>query len=508
MTVAERSHRGWTVVAIAAGVPIVLAAVGALASRPIADDYWFEANLTTAGNLPEAFSLGIRTWSAFYSMYALLTTGAAAGRAVGAEVYYPLASLLVLALFLQACVTVVRLWFREMGVRAPVLPAALLLCGAVFASLATFRYPDAPVLFGALYWQSAWVPHILPILALPTVLSICLRHPVGRWGRLRPESLLLGLVVAGFSFGPASVSLIMAAMFWWVVHRLRGAAASRKVLPGLLNFAAGIALGTALVFALPGTSVRQAAIAAHRQGVTSVEVVAAIAATAREVAASSLLTPAIIVAVLAGFLLRRLAAPHPADTAELHAVRTIRRAIGAGLVLSWLPISVGSYLSYLGFWHWWPLMLLWTAFCATVGWGLAARIPDRQAEDAHPSGRPRLLATGTAGLALAVVVAWSALASGYSASAAWQRRSPFDQNLRSAKEALEPTSDATIKWIALPLPYLDDVRSGASESWTNKNVARWLGVDPEALVVVGVEIPRTTVPILSTLAPDLSAEIS
>lgn len=508
MTVGTRSHRGWTIVAIAAGVPIVLAAVGALAARPIADDYWFQANLTTAGNLPEAVSLGIRTWSAFYSMYALLTAGAAAGRVVGAAVYYPLASLLVLALFLLACVTVVRLWFRETEARAPVVPAALLLCGAVLASLATFRYPDAPVLFGALYWQSAWVPHIVPILALPTVLSICLRHPVRRTGRLRPECLLLGLLVAGFSFGPASVALIMAASFWWVVHRLRGATDSRKVLPGLLNFAAGIALGTALVVVLPGTSVRQAAIAAHRQGMSPVEVVAAVAATAREVAASSLLTPAIIVGVLAGYLLRRLAAPHPADTTELHAVRTIRRAVGAGLVLSWLPISVGSYLSYLGFWQWWPLMLLWAAFCATVGWGLAARIPDSKAEDAHPSGRPRLLAMGTAGLALAVVVAWSGLAAGYSASAAWQRRSSFDQNLRSAKEAVDPTSDTRIEWIALPLPYVDDVRSGASESWTNKNVARWLGVDPDALVVVGVEVPRTTVPILSTLAPLLAADIN
>ncbi len=508
MTVGEFRHRRWTFVALAASAPVVLAAVGALAARPIADDYWFEANLTSAGNLPEAFSLGIRTWSAFYSMYALLTAGAAAGRVVGAEVYYPLASLLVLALFLQACVAVVRLWFRETAVRAPVLPAALLLCSAVLASLATFRYPDAPVLFGALYWQSAWVPHLVPILALPTVLSICLRQPGHRSGRLRPECLLLGLVLAGFSFGPASVALIMAAMFWWVVTRLRGAEAARQALRGLVNFAAGIALGTTLVFLLPGTSVRHAAIAANQQGMTSVEVLGAIASTAREVAASSLLTPAIVVAVLAGFLLRRLAAPHPADSTELHAVRTIRRAIGAGLIFSWLPISVGSYLSYLGFWHWWPLMLLWTAFCATAGWGLAARIANGQSEDAHRSGRSRLLASGTAGLALAVVVTWSALAAGYSASAAWQRRSPFDRNLQAAGEALDRTPDATIEWIASPLPYLDDVRSGASESWTNKNVARWLGVDPDALKVVGVQIPRTTVPVLSTLSPLLAADVN
>jgi hypothetical protein len=319
----------------------VLAAFGALAARPINDDYWFQANLSSAGDVLGASSLGVRTWSAFYSMYAPLTAGAAAGRVVGFEVYYPLASILVLALFLGASVAAVRLWFREMAITTPGLPAALVLCGAVLASLATFRYPDAPVLFGALYWQSAWVPHIVPILALPIILPICLRQAVGRSRFFRPGCLLLGLLLAGFSFGPASVALIMAAMFWWVVRRLRGAEASRQALPGLINFAAGIAVGTVLVFLLPGTAVRQAAVAAHRHGMTSGETVAALASTAREVAASSLLTPAIVVALLAGFLLRRLAAPYPAGIAELCAVRTIRRALGAGLVLSWLPLSVG-----------------------------------------------------------------------------------------------------------------------------------------------------------------------
>jgi hypothetical protein len=51
----------------------------------------------------------------------------------------------------------------------------------------------------------------------------------------------------------------------------------------------------------------------------------------------------------------------------------------------------------------------------------------------------------------------------------------------------------------LPLPFLDDVRSGASESWINQSVGRWLGVDPDALSVVGVEVPITTVPVLSNL---------
>jgi hypothetical protein len=135
-------------------------------------------------------------------------------------------------------------------------------------------------------------------------------------------------------------------------------------------------------------------------------------------------------------------------------------------------------------------MLVWTAFCATVGWGLAARIASGEAGGALQFGRPRLVAMGTTSLALAVVVLWSALATGYSASAAWQRRSPFDRNLQSAGAALDRSSEPKIEWIALPLPYLGDVRSGASDSWTNKNLARWLGVDPDALTVVGVEVLR------------------
>jgi hypothetical protein len=498
----------WTLIALAASVPIVLAAFGAIAARPINDDYWFQANLTSEGDVLGAFSLGLRTWSAFYSMYALLTAGAAASRTVGFEIYYPLASLLVIALFLQACVAVVRMWFREMAITAPVLPAGLLLCAAVLASLATFRHPDAPVLFGALYWQSAWVPHVVPILALPTVLMIILRRPVRRSRFIRPEGVVLGLLLAGFSFGPASVALIMAALFSWVVHQLRGREAFRQVAPGLINFAAGIAVGTGIVFVLPGTSVRQAAIAAHRQGMTSAETLTAIFSTAWEVAASSLLTPAIVVGLLAGLLLRRLAAPYPAGSDELRAVRTTRRALGAGLALSWLPISVGSYVSYLGFWHWWPLMLLWTAFCATVGWALAARIANRQAGATQRSGPSSLLTIGTTRLALAVVVVWGALAAGYSASAVWQRRSPSDRNLQSGKLASDRGPAASVEWTALPLPYLDDVRPGASESWTNRNVARWLGVEADALTVIGVEVPRTTVPVLSTLPPFLAAEVN
>jgi hypothetical protein len=486
--------RRWIIVAVLAGVPIALAAVGALAARPVADDYWFQANLTSAGDPLGAFTLGIRTWSAFYSMYALLTAGAAAGRTAGFAVAYPLASLLLLALLVRGCASAARLWFREVAVSAPVLPGALLLSGAVLASLATFRYPDAPVLFGALYWQSAWVPHLVPVLVLPMILPIILRQRVGP--SLRPGCILLGVVLAGFSFGPASVSLIMATMFWWVVHQLRGAAASRAAFRGLVNFAVGIAVGTATVFLLPGTSVRQAAIAAQRHDV------GAFAATAREVAASSLFTPAIVVALLAGFLLRRLAAPYPADNAEVRSVRTIRRALGAGLVLSWVPISVGSFLSYLGFWHWWPLMVLWTAYCATVGWSLAARLHNERAEEARAPGQRRLASSGTTGLALAVVVVWSGLAAGYSASATWLRRAPFDQNIHAAEAALGRSPAATIDWVALPLPYLDDVRAGAPESWTNANVARWLGVDPDALAVVGVKLPNTTVPVLgSLLAP-------
>jgi hypothetical protein len=56
-------------------VPILIAIVGALAARPIADDYSIEGQLVASGGMTQAFRYWMNSWTSLYSTFAVLNAG-------------------------------------------------------------------------------------------------------------------------------------------------------------------------------------------------------------------------------------------------------------------------------------------------------------------------------------------------------------------------------------------------------------------------------------------------
>jgi hypothetical protein len=499
VTVRHARRREWTVLMLAASIPICLAAFGAVAARPIADDFSNEGIQHSTGGMTQAVSWWMHNWTPLYSMFGALSSGVALERLIGMDVYYPLASLLVLALFVLAAYVVVRCWMTVTGVRLSVVLAVVLLTSAFLGSLASFVRPTEPDLFAALYWQSAWVPHLVPILTLPTVLAGTIRASrFGTWVRAAAAPLvaLAGFVLAGFGFAEAALACVVTVATAWVVHQLRGAAAFRRTAPFLALLVASIAAGAVVVVSLPGASVRAHTEASQHFGILSysgpVQALRVLASDLLHDAVHVLLTPALPIGLVIGYTLRYLVPGHSlADEREVKAVRVLGIASIASLVASFAVVALGDLSTYRAWWHLFTLELMVMLLASVGGWGIAGGVFRADSSRVKRTAPRRILFPLLAGTLL-----WCAASTAAAAHATWARRPILDRNVAAALAASSHATSRPVVWhsvsIGDPTKDISDMRVDPT-AFVNHDVAQWFALAPTDFRVEVVPAPRATV---------------
>jgi hypothetical protein len=476
-----------------AAVPLIIAALGALAARPIADDYAMEGMLTYTGSIWSAFMQWMNAWTSFYSMWAILTVGTAAGRVLGVALYYPMLALSALTIFVVASRVIVRTWSRVSGVKLAVLPATLLLSSALLGGFVSLRRPATPASFGALYWWTIFVPHLLPVLLAPVALVV-----VVRFARLRARSrawplgliaaFLAGFFLAGFAFVETAIVVVATVATAWTIRRLRGSDNARAAVAFLAAMAIGLIVGFLAVLLLPGTSARQSVLAGSGTGIATLHGLSAwpyaIASTARHTLAWTMLSPAPVLGAAVGWTVRRSSTLLAPTEQERHVVRTVGTALGGTAVASWILVTLGDIASYRAWWHLFPLWVQVTLLGALAGWRLAAV--------------QRWTLRGEGGYLTWVVhgllVLWCAAVTFYAASASWDRRAVVDANIAAARAVVSGAASGPVIWQSQSVGGIEDMQPDQSH-WVNYSVAQWFGLHPSDFQVVVRHGRR------STLAP-------
>jgi hypothetical protein len=465
-----------------AGLPILIAAIGALAVRPIADDYAVEGTLSSAGSVSAAFSYWMHEWSAFYSMYGLLTAGAATGRHVGLAVYYPAAALAVLALLVASSWLVTRAWSRLTGVRVSAAGTALL-ASVVLGGLFSLVRPAAPVLFGAIYWQTAFLPHVVPVLLVPLVLAGLLRlaRLPRRWLAVL-VAVIAGFVLAGFAFAETMIVMSATVATAWAIRRLRGPQASRPAVGVLAAMVLGLVIGFVTVYLLPGTSVRQADLANQGIGIRAVHGfmpwLQLIGAAIKTSLAWPVLSPALVLGLAAGWIVRRgLVTPAVSTDEERTVIRVVGTALGATVVASWIVTVLGDIASYPAWWHCLPLWIELVLVGALVGWWLAAR-------RLGPAGGHRSAAAERRGYLRqavpVVVVLWCVSVTALAAAATWDRHSIVDADVAAAQARAAGTTTGPVVWQSQSMADICDME----RDWVQDSIAQWFGLQRTDFQVV------------------------
>ncbi len=467
-------------IGLLACVPPLIVVAGAVVARPVADDYEVESTFQAAGGITRAFSAWMHHWTSAYSMYAVLTVGPRIERTIGTTVYYPLVSLLSLALFVTATMLVVRGWARLTGWAAPTWWATALTVTALFGALVSFRHPSDPMLFGAFYWQAAWVPHLLPVMLIPPVAALLWtsqQRPGVAWVVLWA---VVGVGLAGFAFAETLMIAVTAAVTWWVVSKLRDRRAARSLLPFVVALIAGLAGGFILVAKLPGTSARAVDYSNQKIGLARYDGLVAVARALVKITAQdafhALASPAVLVGAVTGYAARRLI-PSTDPSREAEAVGVIGTALLVATVGCWVAVSLGDLASYVAWWHLFYVDLLATLLAALIGWALAAR------GFAPFARRPRPIALGTprATAALLTVIVWGAGITALAAHGQFVRRPVLDRNLAAAAAyRRHPTGSLT--WRAAPVGNLVDITADPN-FWITNDVATWQRIPVRALRV-------------------------
>lgn len=474
--------------ALLACLPLAVVTMGALAARPIADDYVLLGVLRTSDGVFSAFWYWMSQWSAFYTMYALLTLGSVIEHSVDPVVFYPACSLLLLALLWFVARTLTRVWQGTTDVRVP--GATALLVGAVLGGLFNLRAPTDPVLFGALYWNTAFFPHVVPVLLTPLVILAAVRvsaragRPASRWGWVA-VFFLAGLLLAGFAFAETGIAVLAVAVSGWALRRTTGRDAMR-VLPVLVATAGGLVTGAVLVLkAFPGTGVRQAEYAGggihSQQGL--VDVTAYVLSTVQHNATRTVLSPGLVIGLLVGFWLRWSSGQGPADHRERSLVKTWTTAMGVLAAGSWAVIAAGEVASYASWWHLFPIWMELPVLGCLLGWAWHARA-------SSPSPRLRRLLPVT----LALSMLWSTVLAGFAANAAWARQPVVDANIRAAEAVRAGRTPPPLMWQSVSVADILDPQTEPGH-WINRAVARWTGLDPRQISVVPRSGPPASPPL-------------
>jgi hypothetical protein len=449
---AATGARARSLLCLAALYPVAVASVGAIAARPIADDYSFLASATDG--LIGGFTRWMTEWTGYYSFSWLQNAGAWVSTPGTVNIVFPAMSLALLGLLtwsLRQCVLALN------SVRAfelPVWPATAVLTAGALGSLTLLGDPDPGVLFGALYWQSLWLGHLVPLLLLPFALRLL--HPRAARTRKANEvlGLLAGFVLAGFAFsltgiiGAAVVACLMGSV---LLHGQRPPARVIRTAGALL---AGLTTGTAVAFLMPGTGRRREVLAEQRPHELSVEV---FWRSVNDVGYKALVeSPSLILGLGTGLLLVwGLGGDSRRRTIDVLAVCSTLVVVAA--IIS---IGVGAAVSYPAWWHLLPLLLITYLAATMLGAALATR------------WRPAFGAEAIAGLVALIVIAFASMEVHDAAAAAWERQRVFDTNL--------PLQHG--RWTAQPVGEIADLKPGASD-WVTQAAAEWLGKQPHELRV-------------------------
>ena len=195
------------------------------------------------------------TWTGYYSGYGLLTGLAGLTRALGIDRFtFAIASVAFLALLVASARVCVgaskRLGITDWGwPEAIVLTAGLL--GSFVGPLKDSLHTN---LYEAIYWASAWVSHLLPVVGCPLLIIAVVRIR-NRYVKAS-IAFLGGVFIAGFGLAETVVVTATICAFAWVAYRLRGRHALSKHRPALTAAGLGLVAGTLLVALMPGTIAR------------------------------------------------------------------------------------------------------------------------------------------------------------------------------------------------------------------------------------------------------------
>lgn len=443
-----------------AAIPLLAFITGALAARPLGDDYGLEAALSAHG-AAGAFGWYMTHWSAYFSTYGMLTAVAATLRAVHADRYLETVMAVALIGLLWSAARQVVGWVLPDRADVPVLVAV-----SVLGSFVSFASDHDPSLYSAAFWAPAWVSHLAPMFLAPFIFGLMLRR-----GPRRRRDVVALFVSSGFAGGfgiVETVILVAVAIAAAVVARRLGAPADVKKVCAVVG---GLVVAAAVVWLLPGTGQRQAFYLAHHMGTADVHgpgaVLARLWALSKADAWAVIASPAPVLGFALGWIVRRQRGGHAGD-GESRAVPAVAAA-GVGVTMAaCVATAIGDVGSYRAGWHLYPLWISLYGTCGVAGWAAA------MSRAVHCSARRAVVVT-------VVCLGWCTLALGGVAATAWSRRGTFDRNLASAAHARNPS--APIVWTSVDVGPMLRPPIGDDADWRT-DISRWLGVPVSSLHVV------------------------
>jgi len=460
----------WWIVSLICGTPLAIAAIGAVSARPISDDYSLMRKVATEG-LAGAFSDYMHNWTPLYSMIGVL----AGGTAWLGKNFFPVASCGLLILIVVVGGVVWRTWsLGASWVPTPV--AALVLSTGMVGSFYSIHYPAAPILFSALFWATAWVPHVVPMLLAPLTLLLALRVR-GRLGVA--VSIMAGLATAGFGFAETATVVSMVVMTGWALWRHGGRRRLRGALAPLTGLGAGLIVGAVIAYALPGTAARNHVFATLGLGLSQAHghVFSDLGSIAFGDFEAAVLSPAIPLGVILGVVLGALSPRDPFRT------RTALIWCAVVTVVAWLAVSLGDLFSYQVWWHVYPLWMMLYLTAGAVGWRLAEI-------------RPSL--AGIAATMAAGCLVWTCLLTTAVTTAALERRTVVDRDFAAATHAPATTH---LVWVAMWVSGFgsEGIRDAepawwpAGDRWVFGNLSILFHIPQRNIVVRIVPPPSATV---------------
>jgi len=415
------------------------------------------------------FSNYMHNWTPLYSNYGIL----AGGMSLLGKNFIPVASCGFLILIVFVAGVVWRTWSSgASSVPTPV--AALALSTGMVGSFYSIHYPKAAILFSALFWDTVWMSHVVPMLLAPLVLLLALKVR-GRLGVA--VSIMAGLATAGFGFAETASVVSMVVMTGWALWRHGGRRRLRGALAPLTGLGAGLIVGAVIVYALPGTASRNHVFATLGLGVAQAHghVISDLGSLAFGDFEAAVLSPAIPLGVILGVVLGALSPRDPFRT------RTALIWCAVVTVVTWLAVSIGDLFSYEVWWHVYPLWMMLYLTAGAVGWRLAEIRPSL-------AGIGAVLAAGC--------VAWTFVLTMAVTTAAWDRRPIVDGDFARAKDAT-----THLVWVSMWVSGFgsEGVRDAepawwpAGDRWVFGNVSILVGIPQRDIVVRIVPPPSATV---------------
>jgi hypothetical protein len=459
-------------------VDVAIAAMGAFVARPIADDLVVNAKVVHLHGALPAFGSWMTSWTGYYSEYGILTAIAGLTRTVGLDRFtFSIASVGFMALVVaavRACVVA----SRRLGVTDWDWPeSALLTAGLLGSFVGPLKESLRTNLYEAIYWASAYMSHLVPVVACPLVIITLLRfrNRVVRAGCAFGG----GVLIAGFGMVETIVVTAIVGAVAWVASRLRGRHAISQQRSTLTAASLGLIAGTVLVELMPGTAARAQFLESIHRGLTTHRGFANLTRAAGSIAGSDakavLLSPAPVLGLFIGLGL--YLAPLSRTRAELAgALPVLLKAAWAVVLVTWAAVTVGDVCSYQASWHLLPLAAVFYVACFLTGYALGTL------------SSARYVPVAVCGC-LVATLAWTTMQTTVAADTAFARARVFDANIRSVQIALAHTPPRPAIWNSMSVGPMTDAAASGPNVFAANAVSQWLGIPPSQLVIVPVSAP-------------------